>query len=207
MNYFEIFVANCCFLCYKINKKLSNWWKNWKFASIQQILRASQENSFPDSSEIYFQTSSISRPLCFCHIFYLTGSLFWPSVTFDDLAERTGYSVLSGRNCPGHFQTWEDEEPETSSRTGACSVFGDEEFLPGLQLYPQKVEPWASPALAGRFRFLGECCGRLVGEHSKELCWGPELHCFPLCSCYSDSCALSHLSQNSPLVQAGTFRT
>ena len=53
-------------LCYKLNKKLHNWWKNWKIASIQQILRASQKNSFPDSSAIYFQTSSISRPLCFC---------------------------------------------------------------------------------------------------------------------------------------------
>ena len=46
-----------------------------------------------------------------------------------------------------------------------------------------------------------------MGEHSEELCSGPELHCFPLCSCYSDSCSLSHLSQSSPPVQAGTFRT
>ena len=52
-------------LCCKLNK-LYNWWKNWKIASIQQILRASQENSVTESSAVYFQTSSISRPLCFC---------------------------------------------------------------------------------------------------------------------------------------------
>ena len=46
----------------------------------------------------------------------------------------------------------------------------NEEFLPGLHFYPQKVEPCASPAVAEMFRSLGECCSHLVGEHSYELC-------------------------------------